>query len=63
MGRGMSQVEAGEGPGFGELVVQLRGFMADSLGGDPSDRALARATKVSPTTIGQWLKGTPVPPR
>ena len=35
----------------------LRVFRAGPLAGDPSDRALARAAGVSPTTIGDWLRG------
>ena len=39
----------------------LRVFRAGSLAGDPSDRALARAAGVSPTTIGAWLQGRRFP--
>ena len=52
MGRG----RAGEGEFF-TLLAALRDFRAEPLGGDPSDRALARAAEVSPTTIGNWLGG------
>jgi hypothetical protein len=46
---------------FPGLVAQLRVFRAGLLGGDPSDRALARAAQVSPTTIGKWLAGEQFP--
>ena len=36
-------------------------FKAGPLAGDPSDRALARAAGVSPTTIGDWLQGKRFP--
>ena len=42
---------------FFTLVEALRVFRAGPLAGDPSDRALARAAGVSPTTIGAWLQG------
>ena len=42
---------------FFTLVEALRVFRAGPLVGDPSDRALARAAGVSPTTIGAWLQG------
>jgi hypothetical protein len=46
---------------FFTLVEALRVFRAGSLAGDPSDRALARAAGVSPTTIGAWLQGRRFP--
>ena len=36
-------------------------FRAGPLAGDPSDRALARAAGVSPSTIGDWLQGRRFP--
>jgi hypothetical protein len=57
----MSQEEAVGGAGFFGLLAALRVFRAGSLAGDPSDRALARAAGVSPTTIGSWLAGTQFP--
>ena len=52
----MGQGRAGEGEFFA-LLAALRDFRAGPLGGDPSDRALARSAGVSPTTIGGWLSG------
>jgi hypothetical protein len=46
---------------FSALAEALRGFRAGPLAGDPSDRALARAAGVSPTTIGDWLRGERFP--
>ena len=46
---------------FFTLVEALHAFRAGSLAGDPSDRALARAAGVSPTTIGVWLQGRRFP--
>ena len=43
------------------LVKALRVFRAGPLSDDPSDRALARAAGVSPTTIGDWLRGERFP--
>jgi hypothetical protein len=40
-------------------VVALGAFRAEQLGGDPSDRAWARAARVSPDTIGHWLDRFP----
>jgi hypothetical protein len=52
---------SGHGGEFFTLVEALRGFRAGRLAGDPSDRALARAAGVSPTTIGDWLQGRRFP--
>lgn len=57
----MSQDRAGDGAGFFGLVAALRAFRAGPLGGDPSDRAMARAAGVSPDTIGHWLAGDRLP--
>ena len=57
----MSQGGAGSGAGWGGLVMALAVFRTGPLGGDPSDRALARAARVSPTTIGNWLAATQFP--
>ena len=56
----MGQGRAGEGQFFA-LLAELRDFKAGPLGGDPSDRALARAAGVSPTTVGSWLGGGQFP--
>lgn len=46
------------------LDAALRDFRATRLSQDnPSDRALARAAGVSPTTIGAWLQGNRFPQR
>jgi hypothetical protein len=42
---------------FFTLLEALRVFRAGPLAGDPSDRALAKAAGMSPTTIGDWLRG------
>ena len=57
----MSQDRAGDRAGFFGLVAALRAFRAGPLGGEPSDRALARAAGVSPDTIGNWLAGKRLP--
>ena len=46
---------------FFVLAEALRAFKAGPLGGHPSDRALAEAAGVSPTTIGDWLRGERFP--
>jgi hypothetical protein len=46
---------------FFALTAALRDFRAGRLSGVPSDRALARAAGVSPTTIGSWLGGAQFP--
>ena len=46
---------------FFTLVEALRVFKAGLLSDQPSDRALARAAGVSPTTIGAWLRGNRFP--
>ena len=51
----------GGGGEFFALLEALRVFRAGPLAGDPSDRALARAAGVSPTTIGDWLRGERFP--
>jgi len=57
---------AGEGVGgsqvgFAVLIAWLREFRRGALKGEPSDRALAMAAKVSPTTFGKWLSGQRFP--
>ena len=47
--------------GFFALTKALRAFKVGPLCDDPSDRALARAAGVSPTTIGDWLRGERFP--
>jgi len=42
---------------FSALAEELRAFKAGPLSGRPSDRALAEAAGVSPSTIGDWLRG------
>ena len=55
---GESRLEGGAGEFF-ELAEALRVFKAGPLASHPSDRALAAAAGVSPTTIGDWLRGRP----
>ena len=52
---------AGRDGEFFALAQALRAFKAGPLGDDPSDRALARAAGVSPTTVGAWLRGKRFP--
>ena len=52
---------AGHGGEFFTLLEELRVLRAGPLAGDPSDRALARASGVSPTTTGDWLQGRRFP--
>ncbi|MGP4114437.1 hypothetical protein ACTWP5_26440 [Streptomyces sp. 4N509B] len=40
---------------YAVVVAELAAFRRDRLRGRPSDRALAHAAGVSPTTIGNWL--------
>ena len=46
---------------FFVLAEALRAFKAGQLSDHPSDRALAKAADVSPTTIGDWLRGARFP--
>jgi hypothetical protein len=55
-----SRVEGGTGEFF-VLAKALSVFKAGPLAGHPSDRALADAAGVSPTTIGDWLRGRRFP--
>ena len=52
---------SGRGREFFVLVKALRVFKAGPLSDHPSDRALARAAGVSPTTVGDWLRGKRFP--
>ena len=51
-------VQGGE---FFTLAEELRAFRTGPLSDGPSDRALARAAGVSPTTVGDWLRGRRFP--
>lgn len=42
-------------PDYDALISDLVTFRTDRLNGQPSDRTLAKAAEVSPTTIGNWL--------
>jgi hypothetical protein len=57
----MSQSGVGGGTGWFGLVTALAAFRAGPLRGDPPGRALARAAKVSPTTMGSCLAATKFP--
>jgi len=58
----MSENSAGGSQdGFFVLAKALRAFKTGPLADYPSDRALARAAGVSPTTIADWLRGTRFP--
>jgi hypothetical protein len=49
------------GESWKDLAEALRAFKAGPLSDHPSDRALARAAGVAPTTIGDWLRGRRFP--
>jgi hypothetical protein len=57
----MSQGETAGAEEFAALMAGLRDFRDRLPAGDLPDRALARAAKVSPTTIASWLTGTQFP--
>ena len=57
----MSQGGADSGARWDGLVAALAAFRSGPLERDPSDRALARAARVSPDTIGHWLAGDRFP--
>ena len=58
---GMSR-SAGQGEEtFSSLLRALKTLRDAQLAGVPSDRALARAARVSPTTVGSWLAGAQFP--
>jgi len=46
---------------FAALIAELAAFREDRLQRQPCDRTLATAAGVSPTTIGDWLRGTRFP--
>ncbi|MFZ4250444.1 transcriptional regulator, partial [Streptomyces griseoincarnatus] len=48
---------AAQEPEYAELIAELAALRDERLQKQPSDRALARAVGVSPTTIGNRLKG------
>jgi hypothetical protein len=48
-------------PGFTALVAELAEFRDVALRGQPSNRTLARAAGVSPTSVGDWLCGERFP--
>lgn len=51
----------GQDGDFPALAETLRAFRAGPLSGSPSDRALALAARVSPSTVGDWLRGDRFP--
>lgn len=53
--------EAWEEPVYADLIDALAAFRSEQLGHLPSDRALAEAARVSPTTVGHWLRGDRFP--
>ena len=58
----MSESGAAEGDEeFFVLAKALGAFRRRQLSGYPPDRALAKAAGVSPTTVGDWLRGTRFP--
>ncbi|GAA0404163.1 hypothetical protein Acor_24380 [Acrocarpospora corrugata] len=60
----MASSAAGEGEAdFAALIAALADFRANRLGGQPSDRTLAKIAQVSPTTVGKWLRGDRFPQR
>ncbi|TXS35210.1 XRE family transcriptional regulator, partial [Streptomyces sp. uw30] len=52
---------AGREADYAALIAGLAMFRLNDLQGRPSDRALAAAAEVSPTTIGEWLRGVRFP--
>ncbi|MFE0906105.1 hypothetical protein ACFW3Y_23025, partial [Streptomyces rochei] len=52
---------AAQEPEYGELIAELAAFRNERLRRQPSDRALAGAVGVSPTTIGDWLRADRFP--
>lgn len=52
-----------EGSAFLAELRDLAVLRNDKLDGRPADRALARRANVSPTTVGQWLRGKRFPQR
>ncbi|MFI0479702.1 hypothetical protein [Actinomadura sp. 9N215] len=46
---------------FAALIAELAGFWEHRLGREPSARALAEIAGVSPTTVGEWLRGDRFP--
>jgi len=57
----MSQGEMAGAEELAALMARLRNVSDRLPAGDLPDRALARAAKVSPTTIASWLTGTQFP--
>jgi tetratricopeptide (TPR) repeat protein len=47
--------------GFFALAKALGAFKAVQLSGNPSDQTLAKAAGLSPTTVGDWLRGKRFP--
>ncbi|MFE3205699.1 hypothetical protein [Embleya sp. NPDC059237] len=52
---------AAQEPGYAELITALAAFRAQRLHRQPSDRVLAGVVGVSPTTVGEWLRGDRFP--
>ncbi|WP_416966842.1 hypothetical protein [Streptomyces sp. 4F14] len=52
-----------ESPAFAALMAELAVFRDVRLRREPSDRVLARAAGVSPTTVGDWLRTDRFPQR
>ncbi|GBQ03905.1 hypothetical protein SSP531S_53840 [Streptomyces spongiicola] len=50
-------------PEYAELIAELCEFRDERLQRQPSDRALAGAVGVSPTTVGGWLRADRFPQR
>jgi AcrR family transcriptional regulator len=46
---------------FADLIAALGAFRTDCLGGEPSNRAIARAVGVSPQTVTNWFAGKHFP--
>jgi tetratricopeptide (TPR) repeat protein len=57
----MSQGQTKDPDEYFRLMTALRAFRTGQLDGDPSDRALARAARISPDTLGHWLAGDRFP--
>ena len=53
--------QSGRNGEFFVLAAALRAFKTGPLADVPSDRALAKAAGVSPSTVGDWLRGKRFP--
>ncbi|MFI0813750.1 hypothetical protein [Streptomyces echinatus] len=50
-------IDPAEAGTWEERVALLAAFRREQLGGDPSNREIAKAAQVAPTTMGKWWSG------